>query len=522
MRSKILWAGVCVLLGLSGPVAWAQGSSTTLEDRLAALERRVELLEKENDRLKAQLSRLSDNAAPQLASLAVASLKPSIASVGPPLGPEPLPERGASPVPSPGPSQQPPTAKAQAPSQTAPEAKPERIQVGGQIRFRAEVRQNGDLNSQLSDLRDFIGQRIRSHVRGKLSDTVETYVEVQDSRLWGQETSPTANDRLTDLHQGYLQVSDFLRRGLTLRAGRQELAYGSERLVGALDWDNVGRSFDAVKMRYSSQSWWSDAFAAKVIDRRSTARGERDQYLYGLFNQFFSHRPRHLEVYGFLFRDGLRSPGEIASRGRKATEIMTLGFRSDKNVEPGVSYELEFAGQFGHRGFDSHRAHALAAKAYKTVESKHQLRLGFEYDMASGDRDPADGHSGEFLNLFPTNHKYYGYADLMGWRNMQDFRPMFTVAAGPQMKFDIDYHRLYLLAARGPWKDAGGNVLGFDPAGQSGTHVGDELDFTVWFPIHKYVKIQSGYSLFVPGEFVRHTRGTDRQSFLYLQTLVDL
>jgi hypothetical protein len=35
------------------------------------------------------------------------------------------------------------------------------------------------------------------------------------------------------------------------------------------------------------------------------------------------------------------------------------------------------------------------------------------------------------------------------------------------------------------------------------------------------LKILSGYSLFLPGEFASKTRGEDKQHFVYLQTLVD-
>jgi hypothetical protein len=523
MRAQMLWGGVCLLLGLSGPPARAQSSGATLEERLAALECRVEQLEKENTELKTQVARILPSPFSDAVEVASASAGGMGAIAGEPraMGTTPNPLASSSPAPS-----SPRVASRQllpdpAPQASAETGKQERIEVGGQIRFRAEVRQNNDLNSSVSDVANFVGQRLRFHIRAKLSDQVETYLQFQDSRLWGQELATNSNDNLTDLHQGYFQVNDFWKPGLSLRAGRQEMAYGSDRLVGRGNWDNVGRSFDAVRMGYASKGWGSDWFAAKIVDRRQTGRGDRDQYLYGLYNQFFRQQPRHVDVYGILLRDGLRVAGEIPAAGQKATEIMTVGLRSDGKIGSGVNYDVEFADQFGHRGFDSHSARAFAGKFYSTLEETHQLRLGFEYDVATGDRDPNDGRSGEFHNLFPTNHQHYGYADLMGWRNMQDFRPMFTVAPAQSLKFDIDYHRFYLLAARGPWKNASGSVLGLDPTGKSGTHVGDEVDFTLSFPLHKYLKILSGYSLFVPGEFARKTRGEDNQHFVYLQTLVD-
>jgi hypothetical protein len=494
--------------------AWAQSPGKSLEERLAALERRVEQLERENAGLHQQISRaLPQFGGPQSVQ-ATGDSEESVAVAGFPVTALPA----SSSTPSAGPLTAPPAPRKASAEQKAPE----RFELGGQIRFRGEVRQNADLQGAQHDNRDFVLQRLRFHVRAKLSNNVETFVQFQDSRTWGQEASTASNDNLVDLHQGYLHVNDFLGKGLYLKAGRQEFSYGSDRLVGAFGWDNVGRSFDAMKMGYSSKSWGSDWFAAKVVDRNTLVRGfERGQYLYGIYNQFFRQRPRHLEVYGLLLRDGRRATGEIPAAGQKATEIMTVGLRSDGVIRPGINYDLEFANQFGHRGYDSHSARAFAGKIYKTLEEEHQFRLGFEYDVATGDRDPADGRSGEFFNLFPTNHLHYGYADLMGWRNMQDFRPMVTFKPAGPVKFDFDYHRFYLLEARGPWKNAGGVVLGFDPAGASGTHVGDELDFTVAFPIQKHLKMLSGYSLFLPGEFAQKTRGPDAQHFFYLQTLVD-
>jgi len=37
---------------------------------------------------------------------------------------------------------------------------------------------------------------------------------------------------------------------VSLKVGRQELSYGEERLVGAFAWNNIGRVFDAVKVRW--------------------------------------------------------------------------------------------------------------------------------------------------------------------------------------------------------------------------------------------------------------------------------
>lgn len=506
MRWKLWGVGVFVCLVGGIAPAWGQSLPATLEERLAALERRVEQLERENRELRTQVATHAPPAGGRTVEVAA--------------GPTALGPAAARPAAG-HPQETPPVTVSAPPPPRAENAKQERFEFGGQIRFRPEVRQNLDLNSSRGDVQNFVGQRLRFHVRARVDEKVEAFVQLQDSRLWGEEQSVISRDGFTDLHQGYLQVSDFLKPGVSLRVGRQELVYGNERLVGAFGWDNVGRSFDALKFGYATKSWWADFLFAKTIDRRQTGRGDRDQYLYGVYSRFLADGPRHLEVYGLHFRDGARLPGEISARGTSATEIFTLGARSAGKLGEGYDYEVEFANQFGHRAADSHRARAFAVRVNKTLDEASKLRTGFEYDVASGDRDPADGKSGEFFNLFPTNHALYGYADLMGWRNMQDFRPHFSITPLGSIAFDVDYHRFYLLRARGPWKNAGGVVLGFDPTGQSGKHVGDELDFTVGFPFQKHLRILSGYSVFWPGAFAKQTRGPDTQHFFYLQTLVN-
>ena len=154
------------------------------------------------------------------------------------------------------------------------------------------------------------------------------------------------------------------------------------------------------------------------------------------------------------------------------------------------------------------------------VAARFSPEFGFEYDFATGDSDPQDGRSGEFHNLFPTNHLHYGYGDYMGWRNMQDFKPYFAFLPRANVRAQVSYHRLLLAEERGAWKNAGGKVLGIDPTGLLGTDLGHEIDLTLAFPLYEQVRMLAGYSVFLPGEFARGTQGSQASQFGYLQTLV--
>src|SRR5205823_1023838 len=68
-----------------------------------------------------------------------------------------------------------------------------------------------------------------------------------------------------------------------VRAGRQELAYGSQRLVSSWDWMNAPRHFDGVKFFWHSENWDVDAFWTKpdIVDPNRLDSWDRDQNFSG-------------------------------------------------------------------------------------------------------------------------------------------------------------------------------------------------------------------------------------------------
>jgi len=398
----------------------------------------------------------------------------------------------------------------------------DRVQFGAELRWRFEFRDNADLRPA-DDLERFLGQRLRLSLLVKAHPHLSFYVQGQDTELFGAKEDKVIHELGVNLHQAFLDWNPGGSKRWEFRVGRQELAYGEERLVGPLGWDNVSRSFDAMRLRHRAGAWTADVFAGRVVDvRRSGAprrRGHQD--LYGVY---LSRAPAtavvRTEVYGLFLRDGLRLPGERIGHTPESTRIATLGFRRLRQPAAGWRYSVEQAWQLGWRGPEPHRAAMLVSTGGYAWNGRYRPRLGVEYDFATGDGNPGDGRSGEFHNLFPTNHPYYGYADLFGLRNLHAVR--FTAALRPLVRITLeaDYHNFWLATRRGPWKNAGGRALGQDPEGLSGRHVGQEVDLTARIPLHQRLSLLAGYSVFVPGRFAARTRGPELHHFGYIQTLL--
>src|SRR5437867_2099869 len=153
------------------------------------------------------------------------------------------------------------------------------LTIGGEARIRYEGRNNGLLSSNVKANESAGSHRIRVNVGYDLTPDVSFFAQLQDARIYGGEGgAPTtasgigsvssANNSGTgvDLHQAYILVKNLGLPGLSLKVGRQEIIYGDHRLFGNFNWSQVGNSFDAAKLMYSTQLYDVDVFWARVFD----------------------------------------------------------------------------------------------------------------------------------------------------------------------------------------------------------------------------------------------------------------
>ncbi len=105
------------------------------------------------------------------------------------------------------------------------------ISVSGQIRPRLET-----YTAPIRPSYGLTTMRLRVRVDALPLPAIRIVAEFQDVRIWGEEQSTLADysaDNL-DLHQGFFDVE--LGERWAARIGRQEIAFGGERLVGAVGW----------------------------------------------------------------------------------------------------------------------------------------------------------------------------------------------------------------------------------------------------------------------------------------------
>ncbi len=403
------------------------------------------------------------------------------------------------------------------------------LTIGGRFRLRGEWRDPADYRVPGTFGRpatddpdgdtDMVLMRTRLYFDVDVIDPVRVYVEMQDSRQWGDEPSTVADTADLSLKQGYVEFRKVLGAPLSVRAGRMELpALGDQRLISPLDWHNVGRSWDGVHATWTPADWVVHGIATNLKEANLTGGDAGDDHWFGgLYASYRGMKDHELDAY--VFHRSLSDRTFAAEVGGRKGERwdLTPGFRA-KGKCGAWDYGGEVMGQFGSQAGDPVRAWAGAATLGCTFDIAWKPRVGVEYDYASGDRDPTDHEFNTFDPLLPFNHAYQGHGDFVGWRNLHDAMVSVRVAPCGTLTVNLDAHAFRLAESRDAWYgDPPGVTIRRDKTGGSGRDLGESIDLYAKWKWWDRVAFWTGYSHFFPGSYVDRTGIAPDGNWVFLQ-----
>ena len=382
----------------------------------------------------------------------------------------------------------------------ANEVMPSWLRVRGEFRERVETA----LNAGFTDGRDDVYYLSRFRFSAALTSTsVNATIQVHDARVGDKSIGPIAAPfkAAFDLRQAAVEIGA-AKAPLAARLGRQEIAFGDQRLVGHANWLNSGRTFDAARVMVRTSAAQIDLFAAslvRILDDEFDKSGNGNRFA-GAYVTSGAVVPKGtIEPYVFWRRDAnLRSE----AGGFDALHQVTTGGRFVGKLPARLDYNIEAAIQRGSLGPDSIRAWAGHWHLRETLPGAGTPHLVAEYNYASGDANPADGVRGTFDQLYPTAHDKYGLADQVGWRNIHHVRIGFDVTPIKQTPIAVSYHAYWLAESRDALYAASGASLARIASGAASTRVGQEIDVQISRPLTPQLALAAGYSHLVPGPFL--------------------
>ena len=392
------------------------------------------------------------------------------------------------------------------------------LTLGGQLRVRFENWDNFAFAPANDD--DFLLGRLRLHADLTLGDHLRIFVEGRSADTTSRDLPggrrPIDRDTL-DLQNAFADVilPEVGGVQLTLRPGRQEMNYGAQRVLSALDWVNTRRTFDGGRILASAGGWKIDGIAARLVQVDPTAFNDEDsgRDLYGVYaTRGFKETPvKSVDLY-WLVADNQTNTFATAAGDENRD---TFGARvAGRCPLTGIEVDLEGAWQTGDMAGQDVDAHMVAvALARKIPFCPLGSTLTAGYDLASGDGDKTDGELGTFNQLYPLGHKYFGWADFVGRQNIQDLQAGLDIPVG-KAKASVVHHWFNLDEKGDALYNAAG---GIQRAGSAGAcdEVGHELDLLVAWPVDQHLHLSAGWSRFFAGEFLSDTGAAEDVDFLY-------
>jgi hypothetical protein len=417
----------------------------------------------------------------------------------------------AAAQPAPAPSPQP---AAQATAQATPAAPrlplPNRVNtvMPSWLRVRGEFRERweGVENLTFNDTRDdtYWLSRFRFNAAVTPSKTLGFLVQVQDARVGKKELAPTAAAPFRapfDLRMAYADIGA-TTGPITIRAGRQELAYGDQRLVGHVSWLNSARTFDGGKLTLRSKGLSLDTFYSSVVrimqdefDKSGAGNRFAGAYLTSALIPKGSFEP-----YLFYRRD-VNVVGEQGVVDK--LNSTTFGFRTVGKLPASLDYNVEMALQRGDLGANDVTAWAGHWQLRESLTGAWTPKITGEYNYASGDKDPADGKRQTFDQLYPTPHDKYGLADQVGWKNLHHVRTGFEITPLKGMPITTNYHSWWLAEERDALYNVASVPIARVITGAANSHVGQEIDVQVSKALFPQLQVAAGYAHIFTGAFLK-------------------
>ena len=381
------------------------------------------------------------------------------------------------------------------------------LDIGGQLRLR--YNSENSLGQQAGATRfqdtqnDFLLGRLRLYADWKITDRIRVYVEgiYADVLTQNSEYIP----RGIDINQGDLQnafVDLQITDNATVRAGRQELLFGSQRVISPLDWANTRRTFQGVRLLQRFEDVNIDWFYTQIVDVAPTDFDDanEDNEFFGFYSSFKNVRNSTLDLYAL---------GSLVSTGSPADRsTVTFGSRINGSRNQWL-WDFEGAVQTG--SFDSGgdiEAGFWTAGLGRSFENlAWKPKLWFYYDFATGDR--ADGDTQSFNELFPLGHKYLGFTDSVQRNNIKSPNIFLTAKPRDRLTFIAWYHNFQAAEEEDTILSLGGT-----PAQDlTTTDFGNEIDLLLNFQATPRSNIIAGYSHFFVGDRII---GGEDADFFYL------
>jgi hypothetical protein len=383
------------------------------------------------------------------------------------------------------------------------------LTIGGEAREVWEQIGNDNWGQQ-PYMNGYLNERYTLSFEAHYGEHVRSFIELKSGLNSYRTGGPRPIDeKKLDFQAGFLELATAKgTNSVALRVGRQELEYGSGRLIDVREGPNVRLSFDGFMVKSNINSWKIDGFALRP-----------DVDNFGFFNNALDHAVGFWGVYATrtssiktsldLYYLGLDRKQASFERGTAHELRHSLGARFARPVateKPSLDFDYEALWQFGTFGTGNIRAWTVASETgYRFPTIPLKPRFSVKADISSGD-NPNSKTLGTFNPLFPKGN-YFGVLATTGPGpiNFIDIHPHVETTLPHNVTASFDW----IFQWRENVLDGVYSVPGFliRPAGNSRARfVGNRPGTELQWQVDRHLWFQADYGIFYAGKFLKETQ----------------
>jgi hypothetical protein len=383
------------------------------------------------------------------------------------------------------------------------------LSLGGEARLKYELYKNYRWDPNAPDKDGYLLQRYLLSADLHLGGSIRVFGQLQSSLEDGRAGGARGTDENSiDIHQLFADFKLPLGdtggdNDVTLRLGRQEMLYGSQRLISVRDSPNIRRSFDAVRLLTKFGDWHIDAFYSRPVEDDPGAFDDWGDNGTTFWGVYATHPIPFLKgANADLYFLDLDRPDAEFVQGTGDEHRQSVGTRVFGKAG-GLDYNFEGVYQWGSFAGGDILAWTLASDTgYTFKDAAWTPRVGLRADIISGDTFQSTTKLGTFNPLFPRG-AYFGEASLIGPANLIDIHPTLDLHVTEDVKVTADWDIFWRYSDHDGIYDNGGNVI----RGPDGTakFIGHQASIGVEWQIERHMTFNACYSHSFAGEYIKES-----------------
>ncbi|MBL0740946.1 alginate export family protein [Chryseolinea sp. Jin1] len=316
------------------------------------------------------------------------------------------------------------------------------LSFGGEVRYQYFMIANGAWGDEPDDADGYSLTRFLAHADVHLTKNFRAFIQLQASGANGKPDTSPVDENPLDVHQAFADYTGKISTAsFIVRAGRQEMSYGSQRLISVRELPNNRQAFDAVKVVVAARRRKLDVLYGDYVYARKNIFDDDPSgkaKLWGIYVALAKFSVlQNVEVY-YL---GLQKLTARFDDGQGKETRHSIGTRVS-GQQRGWRYDGEGLFQFGDLQGKTIRAWTASVNmGYKWNDAFLQPELGLKSELISGDKTNGDARLQTFNPLFPRG-AYFGLAALIGPANLVDIHPSLAITY-KQLTLTTDYDRFW-------------------------------------------------------------------------------